>query len=206
MLNATFALLYGRLAFLHETAGRLVLGESWHGRRRALLIHLPADGPILDLGCGEGRLLMEIAQTEREAIGIDPSAAATERARRCRVPICRARAQALPFRDGVFAAVVCTYPGPWILDPCVWHEIERVTRVGGVIVVLLGGDYRRGPFAAPRRMLTRLAYGRRQSADGPVASPLPKNSRLCGSFDPTEDRWGTALVWSGVRSESALAC
>lgn len=82
-------------------------------------------GPVLELGCGTGRLLAPIARSwarqpdgpHRRLIGIDRSAPMLERARRrlARVPrsarplLLRGDVRALPIRRGTLGAVVAAY-------------------------------------------------------------------------------------------------
>jgi ubiquinone/menaquinone biosynthesis C-methylase UbiE len=64
-----------------------------------------ARGRVLDLGCGTGRNLPLLPPG---SVGVDPARAPLRRARR-RVPgapLVQARAEALPFRDGVFDTIV----------------------------------------------------------------------------------------------------
>ncbi len=49
------------------------------GEERALLAHV--DGPVIDLGCGPGRLVVDLAARRVPALGIDSSPHAVERAR-----------------------------------------------------------------------------------------------------------------------------
>lgn len=101
--------LYDALCAVYERLGLL----DW---RRWLAAG--ARGRTLDLGCGTGRNLPLFPPGTR-AVGLDPERAVLLRARRRapRVPLVQARAEALPFSDGVFDTVVsglvfCTVPDP----------------------------------------------------------------------------------------------
>lgn len=76
------------------------------GRWREWLVR-GARGRTLDLGCGTGRNLPLYGEGLR-VIGVDPEEAMLKRARRRgpNVPLVRARAEALPFKDGAFDTVV----------------------------------------------------------------------------------------------------
>ncbi len=123
----------GQVPFLYETA--LSLMESWAGGglkrwRRALV--RDARGRTLDLGCGTGRNFPLF----RDAcpVGLDPELASLRWARRRRrqVPLVRARAEALPFRDGAFDTVVCGLVLCSVQDPPrAVAEIHRVLRDDG---------------------------------------------------------------------------
>ena len=86
-------------------------------------------GPVLDIGCCEGRLVASLAR-DVAWVGIDDSMA--QIARNPHRPVVRADMHALPFRDGAFAEVAqlwCLYhlddPVPAI------REAYRVLRRGG---------------------------------------------------------------------------
>ena len=85
----------------------VVLEKTGLGRWREWLAGGVPEGRVLDLGCGTGRNLPLFGPSVR-AVGLDPCHASLLKARR-RTPaalLVRARAEALPFRDGVFDTVV----------------------------------------------------------------------------------------------------
>jgi SAM-dependent methyltransferase len=86
-------------------------------------------GPVLDVGCGEGRLAAAIREGVTW-IGVDSSPAqlATNPYR----PAVRADMQALPFRDGAFAEVAHLWCLYHLDDPSIAiSEAKRVLRPGG---------------------------------------------------------------------------
>ncbi len=102
---------------------------------------------VLDLGCGFGDLLYGLRDDFAELYGADPSAEmvahATEnlRARAVATPfrVVRALAEALPFDDGLFDAVVTTDTYEHIhVDQRerALSEIQRVLRPGGRLVLV----------------------------------------------------------------------
>ena len=86
-------------------------------------------GPILDIGCGEGRLAKRL--TDGVAwVGVDASPA--QLAAVPYRPVVLADMRALPFRDGVFAEVTHLWCLYHLSDPVVAiAEAERVLRAGG---------------------------------------------------------------------------
>lgn len=191
-----FQLLYTRLGFLHEAVGRIVFGAAWN-RRRLHVIPDDVSGRLLDLGCGEGRLLASIAGRQAQTIGIEPSTEMSRRAKRRGAHVIQATAQSLPLCSGTIRHVIATYPGPWILDQQTWAEIARVTTPDATIQILLGGDVSRGGGVILRRVLLRLAYG---SGRGDVAHlPALGNRQIFGEYELVDDEWGQAIVWSGMR-------
>jgi SAM-dependent methyltransferase len=65
--------------------------ERWHADvdevEAALLATVP--DPVLDVGCGPGRVVAALASAGRLALGVDPSPAAVQAASRRRVPVLR---------------------------------------------------------------------------------------------------------------------
>jgi ubiquinone/menaquinone biosynthesis C-methylase UbiE len=121
--------LYDPLCALSEWTGL--------GRWRRWLVE-GARGRTLDLGCGTGRNL-PLYRREVLAIGLDPAERPLRRARRRApgVPLVRASAEALPFRDGVFDTVVsglvfCSVPDA---DRGL-AEVRRVLRPTGTLRML----------------------------------------------------------------------
>jgi SAM-dependent methyltransferase len=196
VLGAIFQLLYTRLGFLHEAAGRIAYGPAWAGRRQHVI---PVDrhGTLLDIGCGEGRLLRTFDTKPFVALGVEPSRVMARRAANHGVIVLRATSQSLPLRDGAISHVIATYPGPWIVDRQTWDEIARVAAPGASIQIVLGGDVVRGRGSFVRSRLLRLAYG---SSSAEMSMPELGHPQIVGSYVETTDDWGTAILWSGTRT------
>jgi SAM-dependent methyltransferase len=86
-------------------------------------------GPVLDVGCGEGRLASSIREGVAW-IGVDSSPA--QLATNPHRPAVRADMRALPFRDGAFAEVAHLWCLYHLDDPSIAiGEAKRVLRSGG---------------------------------------------------------------------------
>jgi ubiquinone/menaquinone biosynthesis C-methylase UbiE len=75
-----------------------------------------AGGPVLELGCGTGRITMPLAKAGVEVVGVDRSAAMLDRARRRHVKSAKENARfvrgdirGLPFEDRAFPMVLAPY-------------------------------------------------------------------------------------------------
>ena len=105
-------------------------------------------GPVLELGCGTGRLLMPLARAGADMLGLDRSPAMLERARararrlsrRLRPSITRGDVRALPFRRGSVGVVMAPYG---LLQSVLTDrdldrtlaEAVRVLRRGGLLAI-----------------------------------------------------------------------
>jgi ubiquinone/menaquinone biosynthesis C-methylase UbiE len=116
-------------------------------QRRALAeLELRPDDRVLDVACGAGKLVRAVAPRVEHAVGVDLSARMIEEARRRtaadhEVPADRTEfavgpADALPFRDGAFTAIITTTAFHHFPDPAASvREIARVLAPGGRVVI-----------------------------------------------------------------------
>jgi ubiquinone/menaquinone biosynthesis C-methylase UbiE len=115
--------------------------------RYALLYSwLPEDGPVLDVGCGNGiytqwlakRAARALEEKHRFAVGIDHNKKNLHWAGKefPHVRFAMVGGEALPFRDGAFASVMCTEVLEHTRDDrATLREIARVTRPGGTLLL-----------------------------------------------------------------------
>lgn len=96
-------------------------------------------GQVLDLACASGGLSRRLEQPGRTVVGLDPSAANLDSARRrSDGPWVHADVNHLPFGDGVFDCVVtCLGIGVTANRRRLLTEVARVLRPGGVFAALL---------------------------------------------------------------------
>ncbi len=95
-------------------------------------------GRTLDVGCGTGRNL-PLYSAEVRAVGVDPYPQNLARAKRRapHVPLVRASAEALPFKDGAFDTVVSGLVFCSVPDPMKGlAEVKRVLAPGGALRML----------------------------------------------------------------------
>jgi ubiquinone/menaquinone biosynthesis C-methylase UbiE len=104
-------------------------------------------GPrVLEIGHGPGHLLIALARSGRQPIGIDLSPQMIRIAQRnlrqagVNAPQVQCRVQALPFRSGLFDSVVSTFPSNYIADRATLLEVQRVTNERGRLIVVFGAQ------------------------------------------------------------------
>lgn len=110
----------------------------WRGERPvADLVPLLGAGPILELGCGNGKLLRPLRKAGVDAVGLDIAFHALRRLP-AGTPRVLADAAALPFRDAAFTAVLdvhCTGHLGAAGRAMAAREARRVLAPGGLLVV-----------------------------------------------------------------------
>jgi ubiquinone/menaquinone biosynthesis C-methylase UbiE len=142
-----FRLLYNELAFTYDWVSFVVSLGDWRCWVRASLRHLdaPRQGMILELAHGTGNLQLDLARAGYAAIGYDLSPymgrIASRKLRHSKLTprLARGRAQALPFGDETFSAVISTFPTDFILAPQTLREVHRVLQPGGTFIIIPNG-------------------------------------------------------------------
>ena len=136
------------------------------------LLPVVANERVLDVGCGDGRHVVEAARRGAMAVGVDYDASELRKTRaRCadaRVALIVGDAAHLPFADGAFHAVVCTETLEHLPDDtAAMAEIARVLDPGGV---LLGAV----PSHFTEMLFWRLSRGYREAPGGHVRIYRPR--------------------------------
>lgn len=137
---------------------RYLQQASWTSDLRAYLLeqaHLPAGRRVLEVGCGTGAILRDLAipgsdssahgpSTTRFTYGLDLDAGSLTQCR-LHAPaalLTRADAVALPYADQAFDVTCCHFLLLWALDPlAALREMKRVTRKHGYVLALAEPDY-----------------------------------------------------------------
>lgn len=115
-------------------------GVPWHVRRIAARLGDLRGKAVLDVACGAGEWLGELARRGADASGIDISARAVELAR-ARLPHADIRegvAETLPFADGMFDLVTCMGSLEHFIDqPGALREMRRVATPRSRFLILV---------------------------------------------------------------------
>jgi ubiquinone/menaquinone biosynthesis C-methylase UbiE len=183
LLQALFRLLYTRLAWAYDHAAWLASAGHWYRWVEACLPYVEGDN-LLEIGCGKGHLLHELAGRGSRVVGVDYSEAMCRTARaRSDQPVLRADGRRLPFEDGRFDTIITTFPAPYITEAETQVEVARVLKAGGQ---WLWVDV---PMLQPRRgsrlswLVNRVAYG-----EVPPVPPLFARDATGGLWDITIER------------------
>jgi ubiquinone/menaquinone biosynthesis C-methylase UbiE len=136
-----FRLLYNEFAWTYDVVAWVVSFGQWKAWGRTTIPHLQGQR-VLDLAHGPGHLLAALKERGFSPVGVDLSPYMGRLARRrlseegsLTVRLVRARAQALPFRDGCFESVVSTFPAEFILARATLREAARVLGQDGRMVI-----------------------------------------------------------------------
>lgn len=153
-LRFAFHLFYNSFAFTYDAVSAVVSRGHWRAWTRAAIPRVVGTR-VLELPCGTGNLLVDLAAAGYAPVGVDLSPAMLRITRgklrryHANASLARARVQALPFPCRAFDTVVMTFPPEFIYDPRAFAEFHRVLDEGGRLVWVDAG-----------RLLPRDAWGR----------------------------------------------
>lgn len=85
---------------------------------------------VIDVGCGDGRDLRQLAQQGGVAIGLDVDPGALADCRRANLPVVLAMAEHMPLRTTVFDGLLCNVAIPYTDESQVMREIGRILKPG----------------------------------------------------------------------------
>ncbi len=145
-----------------------------HVYRDRVAAHLGPSVRMLDLGCGRGGVVEELYERAGRVIGVDADWPSLAEHRLIFLPRAAARAEALPFPDGSFDLVFCSWVLEHLPDPeRAFREVARVLVYGGRFVFLTPNV--RHPLLALNRLLrwtrgraVRWLYGRAEADTFPA--------------------------------------
>ena len=100
----------------------------------------------LDVGCGPG-LVMDLVSSLFDVVGVDADRQMVDMARERGSNVLQGDASALPFEDGSFDLVYCSFTLMWVNEP--QTMIEEMVRVSRKYVVLLAEPDYGGRICAP---------------------------------------------------------
>ncbi len=127
----------------------------------------------LEVGCGSGAILGELAAQLPLAVGLDLDRAvlALAQVNAAGAPLTAGDAHTLPFAAASFDLSLCHFLLLWVADPLgVLREMKRVTRPGGWVLALAEPDYG-GRVDFPEALAT-LGLWQRESLQRQGADPL----------------------------------
>ena len=88
----------------------------------------PPGSRVLDVGFGGGHQMRHLREAGCRTYGVEYDRELALRGRADGLAIARAKAEALPFRDGTLDGVVCKVVIPYTDEACAIAEIARVLR------------------------------------------------------------------------------
>jgi SAM-dependent methyltransferase len=141
-----FETLY-RNRYLYRFASTVPFAGQWRVWQRLVLPRLSGHD-VLELGCGLGDLLADMAEAGYACRAVEHSPqmveAARDTLRRRKVGdqtwVLQGSAQHLPFGANSFDTVVSTFPSEYIYDSDTIEEVAHVLRPGGRLIVIEGAN------------------------------------------------------------------
>lgn len=183
-LRLFFRLLYNELAWTYDVVAWVVSMGRWRAWARTTLPHLRGSR-VLELGHGPGHLLVALEECGLAPVGVDLSPHMGRQAKvrllhaGARVPLVRARAQALPFQAASFESIVATFPTDYIIDPRTLGQLARLLKPTGRLVVATSARFEGQGLLA--RLLSWLyeVTGQGESEPGAFSSRLANAGLSC---------------------------
>jgi ubiquinone/menaquinone biosynthesis C-methylase UbiE len=204
-VKLAFRRFYNEFAWTYDLVSRVVSRGRWQAWQRAALPEIRGSR-VLELAFGTGNLLWDMVEEGYLCAGIDLSpymvgiTARKFRRRGRNAPICRARAQQLPFPDVAFDSLVATFPDYFILDPAAQEEMARVLVPGGRLIIVDGGHIlKEDAWSRFLNWAFRITLSRRtqEVARGPFSHPGFTVERTGVS-----DEWSSVVVMVAVRKSA----
>ena len=153
--------------YLYRFASTVPFAGQWRAWQCLVLTRIHGHD-VLELGCGLGDLLADMAEADHACFAVEQSpqmvAAARETLQRRKLDekawVIQGSAQHLPFSNASFDTVVSTFPSEYIYDPNTIAEVERVLRPAGRLIVIEGANLLPVGFLQPLlAFIQALVYG-----------------------------------------------
>ncbi|HEX9069960.1 MAG TPA: class I SAM-dependent methyltransferase [Ktedonobacterales bacterium] len=171
LLGTLFEMLY-RNRTLYRLASTIPFAGQWRTWQRLAIPQL-AGHDVLEVGCGLGDLLADMAQAGYHCTGVDRSpqmvAATRDTLRHREISPAAGQAlqgdvRALPFPAASFDSVVSTFPTSYVTEEAALREVGRVLRPGGRYIIVLNAELLSdSPLLAPLVGFAALVYGRQRT-------------------------------------------
>jgi ubiquinone/menaquinone biosynthesis C-methylase UbiE len=198
-----FHLLYNQLAWIYDGVSWVVSLGRWRRWQRAVIPRLTGKR-VLEVAFGTGNLLIDLAEAGYHTYGFELSPSMVRIARRklkrrgLAVPLCRGRAQMLPFADESFDSVVVTFPTEFMFDPASLGEMSRVLRPGGRLVIVPGA-YFHNPLA--RLLVAGIYVIASQRGSQPAWEGLLNGTDMSVSYKEDRDTISAVQVIVAIKRE-----
>ena len=85
---------------------------------------------VIDVGCGNGKELKQLAERGCVAVGLDIDWDALANCRRGNLPVVLAQAEHMPLRMAAFDGLICNVAVPYTDESLVMREISRILKPG----------------------------------------------------------------------------
>lgn len=184
----------------------------------ALIDYLARLAPMrttaVDVGCGNGQLTVQLAESFDSVIGLDPSAAQLASAlTHPGVQYRQATAESLPVEDGTAALITAAQAAHWFDLPAFYREARRIASPGAALALITYGKQRFlderfdarfqqfyvteiGPYWPPERRLVDEGY---RTLDFPFEELEPPSFEIRQAFD-LPALLGYLSTWSATRN------
>ena len=86
---------------------------------------------VLDIGCGKGGQLQQLAQKGCRAVGIEPNSDLVSKCTALGLNVMEGSAENLPFADSSFDGIICKVVMPFTVEPEAFREMARVLKSDG---------------------------------------------------------------------------
>lgn len=107
--------------------------------RQFLVAGLNLNSHVLDVGCGTGELMKDLANRNYTVTGVEIDPSLVEKCRADGLNVHHGKAEQLPFPDSSFDGIVCSVVLPYTNERIAVSEWARVLKPGGVANVTCHG-------------------------------------------------------------------